>query len=682
MSLEKLINNKKVVLTDLFDTLLFRKVQPEYVKKIWANHICKLFNLQNSMIDLYQYRNKIESELYHKSISNNNDGENTYKEITDEMFNYLKEQLNCSQKDFFEECKKIELEIEYKVLYIDDDIYNLLNRMKQKGKRIICVTDMFYSKDMIEKILENKGIKELFSNVYVSSEYKKNKKHGSLYKVVLDNEKLLSNDCVMIGDNYYSDYESAKNNGIEAYHIDRKKQYEFYEKFAIDNAPDMILKKFENLNNLEYENFDKIIFSLYSFIEKLYFELKSNDFKEVVFLSREGEFLKKLFDSYCSEIYSSDIESHYIYVSRKSTYLPSLQKIDKEDFAALLDQYSYITINEFLNSLNFNEKEIKQIEKEFSEEYLRKKIIKIKELENDVEDVVKQLILDFNKKIGWFKDSKEFTKLKNNSTFKKIYEEKRSDQQKLFNKYIKQVTNDNRIMVVDIGWNGSIQDNIQNILGDKYKIYGSYFGLCLRNNLVNKNKKGLVFSNYPYENKQYPLYMENRTIYEILCGASHGSANKYIIKNGKVEVELFSKKEEKEIYNNIVKKSQENMIYIFNDLCSILANGYYDNILVSKKMNKIQFDIMYNPTRKQLNYFNNIYHYENFGVFGFTTFNNKSKIKLKTWIKEHIKFFVKYPTYFYDTFWPVLKLHNNNMKIPYILYKLRRKKRYKNSDLF
>lgn len=682
MNLEKMMLKKDVLLTDLFDTLVFRKVEPEFVKKIWANHICKLFELNISMIELYTCRNKVESELYSKSLSNNNEGEITYQEIMSSVYEQLKKQINCSKNEFIEKCKNTELEIEYEVLYIDNEMYSLLNKMKKKGKKIICVTDMFYSKDMIEKILDRTNLLPLFSNIYVSSEYLKNKKTGSLYDMVLKNEKLSADDCLMMGDNYYSDFESAKAKKIQSYHIDRTKQQEFYKKFAHQNTPELNLEKFSKIDKRKYENFDKIVFSLYSFIEKLYFHLKANNFKEVVFLSREGEFLKKLFDSYCSFVYGEEIKSHYIYVSRKSTYLPSLKKLDKEDFSALLDQYSYITIREFLNSLNFTEKEIKKIEAEFSEEYLRKKVGKVKEFENDIDDIVPHLVLDFNKKIGWFKDSKEFARLKNNLTFKNIYEEKRSEQQDLFRKYIKQITKDTRIMVVDIGWNGSIQDNIQNILGKKYEIHGSFFGLCLRNNLVDKRKTGLVFSNFPYENKQYPLYMENRTIYEILCGASHGSANKYILKNGKVEVELFSKKEEKEIYNNIVKKSQENMTVVFNDLCSLLANGYYDNLVLSKKFNKIQFDIMYNPSQKQLNFFNNIYHYENFGVFGFTTFNNKNGISLKTWIREHIKFFVKYPTYFYDTFWPVLKLHNNKMKIPYILYKSRRKKRYKDSDLF
>ena len=145
---------------------------------------------------------------------------------------------------------------------------------------------------------------------------------------------------------------------------------------------------------------------------------------------------------------------------------------------------------------------------------------------------------------------------------------------------------------------------------------------------------------------------------------------------------LFSKKEEQDIYKNVVKPAQDAMFNIFRDIVNVTSNKYYNDIEVQKVFNKIQFNLLYKPTKKQLNFFDKIYHYENFGVFEFTTFNNKSKVGIKKYIKEHIKFFLKYSTYFDDAFWPVLKLHNNKMKVPYLLYRSRRKRRYKKSNLF
>ena len=56
------------------------------------------------------------------------------------------------------------------------------------GKKVICVSDMYLPKDVIEKILEKNGYNEL-SNVYVSSELKITKAHKDLFKYVLEKER-------------------------------------------------------------------------------------------------------------------------------------------------------------------------------------------------------------------------------------------------------------------------------------------------------------------------------------------------------------------------------------------------------------------------------------------------------------------------------------------------------------
>ena len=50
----------KIVFFDIFDTILYRKIQPEYVKKIWANQLIKLLKLNCNALELYNTRNKIE----------------------------------------------------------------------------------------------------------------------------------------------------------------------------------------------------------------------------------------------------------------------------------------------------------------------------------------------------------------------------------------------------------------------------------------------------------------------------------------------------------------------------------------------------------------------------------------------------------------------------------------------
>ena len=53
-----------------------------------------------------------------------------------------------------------------------------------KGKRIIIVSDMFLPKSFIERILVKNGY-DKYEKLYLSSEYKKIKFTGSLFKIVL-----------------------------------------------------------------------------------------------------------------------------------------------------------------------------------------------------------------------------------------------------------------------------------------------------------------------------------------------------------------------------------------------------------------------------------------------------------------------------------------------------------------
>lgn len=656
----EVINDKdrNIIFFDIFDTIVSRKMEPEYLKKVWSVNIVKTFELSLTSVELYGLRNKIESELGLENHNMGNDYEFTYVSMIKSIYEELNEDIDYNL--FLKKCVDTEIELESNVLYVNDDIIDLIRNLKKKNKKIYAVSDMYLSKDMLLEIFKRLNIFNMIDDIFVSCEYLKNKKSGELYKIVLKKLNVDASQVYMIGDNSLGDYEIPNSIGIKSVLLDRKEKYKFYSDFKLEYDEKNITNNFKKLKFKDTSQFENIIFSLYKFIERIYYRLIKENQTEVFFLSREGEYLKKLFDYYVKKQGNVKIKSHYLYVSRKSTYLPSLTKLSEEKFNALLNQYSYITINEFLKSLNFNENDIKCI---YEEENKNRKNC------------------DFNKKISDFRNSKEFKSLINNSVFKKIYESNRLEQKQNFIEYINDKTDSHEFYVVDIGWNGSIQNNIQNILGTNYIIKGLYFGLQRKDLKESIEKYGLVFTNSPCYNVEYNLYAENRTIYEIILGASHGSANKYVIKNNKVEVELFKKKEEEKIYNCLIHPIQDVMFDKFIQICNVLINKYFDNKKVDKLINQIHFDMIFNPSKLQYTFFNKIYHYENFGVFEFTEFNSKNKITFKRYIKENFKFFLRYKTYFYDTYWPMLKLHNYKLYLQMLIYRSIKKYQLKKDNV-
>jgi predicted HAD superfamily hydrolase len=188
----------KYVLLDIFDTIVSRRVQPEYVKKIWSNNIVKMFKLDITAVELYELRNKIEIKLGSEALNSGHDCEIRYKDIIKEIYDNVT--CNDSFDEFLETCTKEEIDIESNVLYVNDDVLDLIKEYKNNKKKLYCVSDMYLSKNMIIEILKKLDIDNYFEDVFVSSEYLCNKRSGLLYDIVLKEIKARPEECLMIGD--------------------------------------------------------------------------------------------------------------------------------------------------------------------------------------------------------------------------------------------------------------------------------------------------------------------------------------------------------------------------------------------------------------------------------------------------------------------------------------------------
>ena len=214
----------KYVFFDIFDTIVERTINPEHTKKLWANYMVKRLNLNMSITELYTLRNKLEYELGENNCKKGVDWEFAYSELTEALYKNIKP--TQSQKEFEEIAEDIEVEVERNVQTTFKDIVDEIKKLKKEGKKIYCISDMYLSKNMIEKIFLKHGILDLFEYIYVSCEYHKSKKTGNLYDLVLKELKVKPEECTMVGDNKHSDYEMPLSKGLEAIHLDRTENYE------------------------------------------------------------------------------------------------------------------------------------------------------------------------------------------------------------------------------------------------------------------------------------------------------------------------------------------------------------------------------------------------------------------------------------------------------------------------
>ena len=253
-------------------------------------------------------------------------------------------------------------------------------------------------------------------------------------------------------------------------------------------------------------NLRAIVPSLYLFIERLYSTARRSGLRDLCFLAREGEPLRTMFDIYQDSLGCSDserIRTHYLLVSRRSCYAPSLRSLENESFEGIFRYYSRMSVRDFLQSLGFRSEQIELLNAEIT--------------------------TNFDDAIDNFRTSDVFNRLRKSSLFRRYYEEHRHAQRAHLQAYINGLGipfGEHPLVLVDVGWKGSIQDYLRAAIPSEVQIRGYYFGLLNVGQPLD-DKTGLVLTNVPHLSPFYRTYSENRTLFELLLCADHGSALRY-----------------------------------------------------------------------------------------------------------------------------------------------------------
>ena len=203
---ESLISRADIISFDVFDTLVIRSVKTP----------SDVFDLVESA---YNTESSAKAISGYKSIRMNAEQkarrESVYNEITlEEIFNNLNDIYGV---EVCNRLKEIELKTELEVCHTNDEMAAFYRRMKDEGKRIVIVSDMYLSGEEIGRILEKCGFAD-YERLYVSSDYRKTKRDGSLFDQVITDCCVTDVSRILhIGDHPRSDYSVPKNKGLKAF---------------------------------------------------------------------------------------------------------------------------------------------------------------------------------------------------------------------------------------------------------------------------------------------------------------------------------------------------------------------------------------------------------------------------------------------------------------------------------
>ena len=356
-----ILNNYSLVSFDIFDTLVTRNVY----------NADDIFDVIDSKISLkYHYdvgffkenRKKAENNI---RIRKNFVGDCNIFEIYDE----LKKMLNIDD-NVKNDIMSIEIDTDIEFIIPRKDVLDIYNFLIYKHKKVILISDMYYTKEIIERILNKCGYKYYF-DILVSSDVGARKDNGTMWKYFY--EKYGHIKSIHVGDNEASDIHSLIWIGKEYLHIMQgKKMYEISKlNCSCDSELENRIMKGLIVNksifNSPFVFFDdgkgEYIKSLYDYgfsilgpiiLAFTIWLINGTESDEtLLFASREGYYLQKIFNLVLSKTSKKKvIDNVYFLTSRRATTFANIHNYF--DIDASLDSYYSGTLKElFFNRFGF-----------------------------------------------------------------------------------------------------------------------------------------------------------------------------------------------------------------------------------------------------------------------------------------------------------------------------------------
>ena len=523
----------KIISFDIWDTIIKRKCHPEEVKLATARYIVlkyekKLKDKYNNIYEILKKRDEIEAEECKRNKDNGHDDEcrilDVFKILQKEIF---KEEM----ADISEELLKEEIEQEKRVIFINPEIVPIFE--KYKDLKMYCISDFYMGAESLKELLDYLQIPVKIEKIYSSADYLLNKRSGNLYKKAEEELSIKPEEHIHVGDNQYSDIEIANSLGIETIKT-TKTEFDFVpekgRKFNFDLS--CVKKeektKYDKLFNSGVDLAPLLYFYGYSIVE---YAIK-NGIDKVYYATREGETFIKIHElikennPFGVKLPNSDI----IEVSRMATFSASLNEFSIMELLRLWSQYRVQSMKALFKTLAIDIEPYKQ--------YLGKYDL-----------VPEENIVDpwFDLRVQNLCADKEFT-----DKIQVELDRKRSELLEYFENKKGITNNEEPMFMVDIGWRGTIQDNLAHIFTNK-KIGGYYLTLYDYYNLQQKNTYKISYiDDKNIRNNEVACMI---TLLEWIYNPGTGSVVEY--KQG--EAIRKAKSEETDIVKEYIKPLQDGM---------------------------------------------------------------------------------------------------------------------------
>ena len=598
----------RVIAFDVFDTLVGRRIVPEHVKVLAADRLTRRLGLKT--IDargLYLLRREVEAELGRRRFEAFREYDFRFVEMVQGVFARLLAQAHLrptlDKGQFYQVMLACELAVERAVLEPTEPVCAAFQSAQRSGRKVVLISDFYLPAQRVRELLQPSGIVPEPDSVFVSCDLRASKRSGRLYDVVCSRLGVTSAEILMVGDNPRSDGTQARAKGMDAVRVSDVERRAFYR----SPGASVVSRRSRNARLRQIMSASRCrphaalcaaVPALLGFVAKLYTEARHRRLRHLFFLSSEGELLRTMFEVYQDALDLTNaerIEAHHLLLSRRSTYAASLGALDEERFEALARTYGQTSLGDFLRSLGFEDRVIALVAADL-------------ELEPGA-------TLDVSDECG------VLARLRRSTIFRSQYEAHRLGRRAKLRAYLEQFGvpfEGLPLVLVDVGWKGSIQDFLREALPRHFEILGYYFGLIDVGQPVDA-KVGLTFSNVPAPSAYYRTYNENRSLLELLLRSRRGSARD-LDKQPDGSMAAVLDEADEPMGQIGIGRLQQEALALFAELCEarnrfVIPSSEWDAFAAAEFAR-----IAFRPWTPEAGALATLTHRENFGRFGTTHF--------------------------------------------------------------
>ena len=546
---------------DVWDTLLRRRCHPDAVKL----HVCRYLLLcygqqlrpQNrDHWALLQLRQQAEKELAEESKRLGLDDEYSLFEVYERWLLLTGLRTTFSHEEtthLYSTLEQIELEQERHVSYVDPLIAHTL--AGYRARNTLFLSDFYLSAEQIKGLLFFHGIHDLASEGVVSCDVKLNKKSGRLFQHLHKSLGVTSDRHLHVGDHVWTDVESPKRLGIVAVHYlpeneqrqrrMREEGFHSRESFiraavrSLCGSDGARIDQGGSLSQQFYELGRQSSLCLFSFVLYVMECAVADKVEKLFFFTREGEFFLTLYRRAAEiGILGCQVpEGALLEVSRISTFAGSLRTLSCTELMRIWNQYSVQSLYALLISLDIDP--------------LR------------FADKAASYGIEIDKEIAYpWQDTRVHAFLEDEWVKGEIGRELARKKADLLSclASVGLPGQHAKVGIVDIGWRGTIQDNLAYVL-PTVQLNGYYLGLLRYLNAQPSNSRKRAFGpNLNEAVSNHADLLDFVAPVEMLCNSPHGSVQRYNVTETGVEVSRLVDLAETHVYDSYIRHFQAGVI--------------------------------------------------------------------------------------------------------------------------